>query len=415
MTDHTGRRMTGAFRHRNFRVWFAVTVITGAGSWMHWVAQDWLVLERSDGSALALGIVTALQTLPFLVLGPLGGALADRFSRWRILLVTQAGIVACGAVLGVLALTGTATVWNIGVLALCSGLLNAVYQPTAQSFVPEVVPSEDVAGAVGACAGSFHAARLIGAGLGGLLIAATSVGMVLLLAASVVIKSVLLMFWLNRRALLPAPMVAGRALVRDGLRYVVRQREILLVFGVVFFVAAFALNSQFITALMATQAYGEGASEFGLLGASVAVGSLLGGFVLARRGRVDHRIVVVAAMTFCALQGVSALAPSYGLFAIALVPVGIAQVVFVAAAAATLQLTAEPAMRGRVMALYLVILMGSRPLGSVLLGWTAEVMNPRMAVVATAALLPLVGVLGVVALLRGRLGAAPEPELQEAV
>lgn len=405
--------MTGAFSHRNFRVWFAVTVITGAGSWMHWVAQDWLVLELSGGSALALGIVTALQTLPFLVLGPLGGALADRFPRWRILLVTQTGIFVCGALLGVLALTGTATVWNVGALALGSGLLNAVYQPTAQSFVPEVVPAKDVASAVGACAGSFHAARLVGAGLGGLLIAATSVGMVVLLAASLVSKSVLLMFWMNRRALLPAPVVAGRALVRDGLRYVLRQREILLVFGVVFFVAAFGLNSQFITALMATQQFGEGASEFGLLGASVAVGSLLGGFVLARRAEVDHRVVVVAAVTFCVLQGISVLAPSYGMFALALVPVGIAQVAFIAAAATTLQLTAEPAMRGRVMALYLVILMGSRPLGSVLLGWAAEVLNPRVAVVTTAALLPLVGVLGVVAVLRRRLTPAREPELRE--
>ncbi len=387
---------------RNFRLWLAVTVITGAGSWMHWVAQDWLVLELSGNSAMALGLVTALQAVPFLAFGPMGGALADRFPRWRVLVVTQAAICACGALLGVLALTGTATVWSVGVLAFVSGTVNAVYQPTAQSFVPELVPARDVSAAVGACAGSFHASRLVGAGLGGLLIAATSSAMVLLLAATVVSKSVLLMFWMRRHEFMPVPAGGGSTRVRDGIRYVLKQREILAVLGVVFFVAAFALNSQFITALMASQEFGEGAGEFGLLGASVAVGSLIGGFALARRTQVDHRVVVVAAVVFCVVQGVSALMPSYPLFALLLVPVGIAQVAFIAAAATTLQLVADPALRGRVMALYLVILMGSRPVGSLLLGWMADVSGPRVAILVTAALIPLLGTLAIAALLGRR-------------
>jgi MFS family permease len=395
--------MRSLLRYPNFRLWLVITIITGAGNWMQLVTQDWLVLEVTD-SVFMLGVVAALQTAPFLILGPIGGALADRFTRWWILLLTQLGTCLCGVASALLALTGQANIWNVGAIAFLAGAVNALFQPSAQSFVPELVPPIYIGGAISVATGAVHASRLLGAGVSGLLIEAASSGMVLLLSAFLVAVACILMFSIQRRTLVHTPTPPGRALVLDGVRYVVGKRSMLLIFGVLFLVSAFALNSQMVTFLM-VQVFDKGATELGVMGSSVAIGSIVGGLALARLGRVDHRFVVASALVFCALQAVFAMVPNYTTFIILLVPLGLVQIGFIAAATTTLQMTAAPAMRGRIMALYLVILMGSRPLGSVVLGWTADLLGPRGAVIGTASLLPLVGTLGLAMVLRPGLDA----------
>ncbi|RYB93374.1 MFS transporter [Nocardioides oleivorans] len=368
----------------NYRRYAAGGVVSNTGTWMQRVAQDWLVLELAAGSgATALGITTGLQFLPFLLLTPFAGLIADRVPKHRLLQLTNIGMAAPAAVLGVLAVTGLAQVWHVYVLALILGAASAFDAPARQSFVSELVDPVDLTNAVGLNSASFNAARLVGPGLAGLLIAAfgggaVATGWVILLNA----VSYAAPIWSLRHldvSRIDAARPAGRGpgAIREGLAYVRARPDLLLVLSLVFFAGTFGLNFQITSALMATEVFDKGPEEFGLLGSVLAIGSLTGALLAARRTQVRHRLVVGAALAFGASVVVAGLMPSYLTFALWAPVTGFLALTMITAANTYMQLHTDAGVRGRVMALYLMIFMGGTPLGAPIIGWIGHEYGAR--------------------------------------
>jgi MFS family permease len=368
-----------SLRIPNYRRYAAGMVVSNTGTWMQRVAQDWLVLQLSGGSGTAVGITTALQFLPMPLFGLMGGVLADRYPKRRLLALTNAFMGLVALVLGVLVLAGVAQVWHVYVLAFALGLGAALDNPARQAFVVEMVGRDDLPNAVGLNSASFNAARIVGPGLAGLLIVALGgTGWVFLINAASYLAPLVALRRMRAEDLHPAERAArGRGQVREGLRYVRGRPDLLTVLAVVFLTGTFGMNFQITNALMATQEFGKGAGEFGLLGSIMAVGSLSGALLAARRTRVRLRLVVGAAIVFGALEVLVGLMPTYPLYALALVPAGMAALTCMTAANATMQTSVAPAMRGRVMALYMAVFFGGTPLGAPIIGWVAQAYGPR--------------------------------------
>jgi len=368
-----------AFRLFNYRVWAAGALVSNIGTWMQRVAQDWLVLTvLTDHSAVAVGITTGLQFAPMLVLAPVAGVLADRMPKRRLMLMTQTAMGVVGLVLGLLVVTGAAQLWHAYALALALGIAAAVDAPARQAFVSEMVPREDLSNAVGLNSASFHAARIVGPGLAGLLIAWVGTGPVFLINAATFAGTLFSLTHMRAAELTPAPRPErSKGQLREGLRYVRGRPDILLIMAVVGLVGTFGLNFQMTTAIMATAQFGKGSGEYGLLGSIMAIGSLGGALLAARRERPRLRLVVGAAFAFGVFASVAALMPTYQLFALALIPVGLSSLTLMTSANATVQLSVAPEMRGRVMALYMAIFMGGTPIGAPIIGWVGGAFGPR--------------------------------------
>jgi len=371
-----------SLRNRNYRLYYAGGIVSNTGTWMQRVAQDWLVLQLSGGSGVALGITTGLQFLPMLLLGPWAGTLADRYSKRRLLLLTQAFMGVVALVLGLLDVTDLVEVWHVYVLAGLLGIGSAVDNPARHAFVIEMVGSDDLPNAVGLNSASFNLGRVLGPGLAGLLIEVFDTGPVFLLNALSFVAVIAALLRMDAAALSPAPRVArGRGQVREGMRYVLRRPDLLTVMVLVFFVGTFGLNFQITTALMATQVFDKGAGEFGILGSIMAVGSLTGALLAARRGRPRLRLLLLAAFAFGAVEVASGLMPTYLTFAAMLVPAGLTALTFITAANSTMQLGVAPVMRGRVMALYMAVFFGGTPIGAPLVGAVAEAFGARWSLI----------------------------------
>lgn len=364
---------------RNYRIYATGAFISNIGTWMGRVAQDWLVLtELTNHSSTALGIVTGLQFLPFLLLAPWAGMIADRYPKRVILAITQSALALSSLVLGVLVLTGTAQLWMVYAIALFTGLATAVDNPARQTFVSEMVPRDRLANAVSLNSASFNAGRLIGPGVAGLTIAAFGTGWTLLLNTLTFVAVLIALASMARSELRPAPMLTrGKGAIREGVTYVRSRPDIMLVMALVFVLGTFGMNFQITTALMATREFGKGPEEYGLLGSIMAIGSLTAALLSARRARPRLRILLVAFAGFTISSGLAALAPTYALFALALVPVGLSALTALTTANAMVQLSVDSAMRGRVMALYMAIFMGGTPLGAPVIGWIGDVWGPR--------------------------------------
>lgn len=357
--------------------------MSNTGTWMQRVAQDWLVLELAAGSgATALGITTGLQFLPFLLLTPFAGLVADRMPKQRLLQLTNIGMALPAAVLGVLAVTGRAEVWHVYVLALVLGAASAFDAPARQSFVSELVEPGDLTNAVGLNSASFNAARLVGPGLAGVLIAAfgggaVATGWVILLNAVSYAAPVWSLRHLDTSRIDAAPANRGPGAIREGVAYVRARPDLLLVLSLVFFAGTFGLNFQITSALMATEVYGKGPEEFGLLGTVLAIGSLTGSLLAARRTLVRHRLVVGAALAFGATVVLAGLMPSYLTFALLAPVTGLTALTFITSANTYMQLHTDAGVRGRVMALYMMIFMGGTPIGAPIIGWIGEEYGAR--------------------------------------
>ncbi|MEJ7794390.1 MAG: MFS transporter [Nocardioides sp.] len=372
-----------SLRNPNYRRYAAGGMVSNTGTWMQRVAQDWLVLQLTANSGAAIGITTGLQFLPFLLLSPFAGVVADRIPKRRLLQLTNIGMAAPALVLGVLAVTGTAQIWHVYILAFVLGIAAAFDAPARQSFVSEIVDADDLTNAVGLNSASFNAARLVGPAVAGVLIAvlgggAVATGWVILVNAVSYIAPILSLRSLDGRALHTPELVRREpGQIRAGVQYVLGRPDLMLIMAIVFFAGTFGLNFQLTSALMATEVFGKGATEYGLLGTFLAVGSLTGSLVAARRVRVRHRLVIGAALAFAALEIVAALMPSYLTFALMTPLLGLAALTMITAANTFVQLHTEPGMRGRVMALYMMIFIGGTPLGAPLIGWIGEVAGPR--------------------------------------
>jgi MFS family permease len=359
----------------NYRRYAAGGVVSNTGTWMQRVAQDWLVLEVSGGSGAAIGITTGLQFLPFLLVMPLAGVVADRVPKRRLLQLTNVAMALPALVLGLLAVTGTVQTWHVYVLALLLGLGSAFDAPARQSFVSELVTPDLLPNAVSLNSASFNAARLVGPGLAGLLIAllggdARATGWVILLNAVSYAAPVWSLARLDPRLLAPArPVARGPGALREGVRYVRGRPDLVAVLAVVFVAGTFGLNFQMTSALMATGVFHRGPGEYGLLGSFLAIGSLSGALLAARRETPRPALIVGGAVVFGLLEVAAGSAPSYVVFALATPLLGLSALTMITSANAYVQVTTEAGMRGRVMALYLTVFMGGTPFGSPLIGW----------------------------------------------
>jgi MFS family permease len=374
-------------------------VVSNTGTWMQRVAQDWLVLQLATAGSggTALGITTALQFLPFLIITPFAGLVADRMPKQRLLQLTNIGMALPALALGLLAVTGTAEVWHVFVLAFLLGTASAFDAPARQSFVSELVEPEDLTNAVGLNSASFNAARLVGPGLAGILIAAlgggaAATGWVILFNAVSYGAPIWSLRHLDTARLdSPEPQPRGPGALREGVAYVRARADLMLVLAIVFFAGTFGLNFQITSALMATEVYGKGAAEFGLLGSVLAIGSLTGALVAARRERVRHRLVVGAALAFGASVMAAGLMPTYLTFALLAPVTGFLALTLITSANAYMQLNTDAGMRGRVMALYLMIFMGGTPVGAPIIGWIGETFGARWTLLG-GGLLTILGV-----------------------
>ena len=363
---------------RNYRLWAAGALVSNIGTWMGRVGQDWLVLTQlTDHSSSALGIVTGLQFLPFLLLAPVTGMIADRFSKRRILLTTQSLLGISALVLAVLTLTGHVELWHVYLIAFLQGVATAVDNPARQSFVSEMVPKDRLANAVALNSASFNAGRLVGPAVAGLVIAALGTGWALLvngLSFAFVLASLLAM---RVRDLSPAPRARGKGQIRQGLAYVRSRPDVMLVMALVFVLGTFGMNFQITTALMATKEFHEGPTGYGMLGSIMAIGSLAGALLAARRKTPRLRILLLALAGFTVSTAIGALAPTYEIFALALIPIGLSSLTALTTANAMVQLSVDPQMRGRVMALYMAVFMGGTPVGAPIIGWIGDVLGAR--------------------------------------
>lgn len=386
---------------RNYRIYAAGALISNVGTWMQRVAQDWLVLQLTH-SGTALGITTGLQLLPALLLSPLAGVIADRYPKRTILRLTQLAMAVPAAILGVLAVAGVVNVWHVYLLAFVFGISAAIDAPARHSFVIEMVGKDDVANAVGLNSASFNSGRMIGPGLAGLMIAAlgsgaVATGWVILINAASYLAVFVSLSMLDVTRLRPAPIVTDRKrAVRDGVRYVRSRPDLVLLLMCVFFVGTFGMNFQMTTALIATETFHQGAGAYGMLGSIMAVGSLSGALLAARRARPRLATVVAAGVVFGLLEIIAGLMPSYLSFALALPLLGLSALTMLTSANALIQITTSARMRGRVMALYIMIFLGGTPAGSPFIGWVGETFGARWTLIVGGSL-SLLGILAALA------------------
>ena len=372
-----------SLRYFNYRLWFAGGLVANVGTWMQRVAQDWLVLTTlTDESGVAVGTVTALQFAPVLLLSVWAGVLADRMNRRLLLILTQAAQAVLALGLGVLVLSGYAELWHVYVFAGLLGIVTAVDGPVRQTFVAEMVPAEKLSNAVGLNSASFNAARLIGPGVAGLAIAWVGTGWVFVVNGLSFAATILALTRMRRRELHPMPQAKRheRGQIKAGWAYVRGRTDIVVIMVVVGVVSTFGLNFQLTSALMARTEFGKGAQEYGILGSILAIGSLTGALLAARRERPRVRLVIGSAFAFGISSGVMALMPTYPTFALACIPVGLASLTMMTAANSTIQMSTDPAMRGRVMAIYMMVFLGATPVGSPVVGWIGEHYGARWAI-----------------------------------
>jgi MFS family permease len=405
-------RLFAALRVRNYRVYFTGALVSNVGTWMQRVAQDWLVLELSGGSGLAVGITTALQFLPMLLFSPYGGLIADRFDKRTILRITQSWMALSAGALGLLAILGVAQTWHVFGLAFVFGLGTAFDNPARQAFVSEVVTREQLPNAIGLNSASFNAARLVGPAVAGLVIAGFGTGWAILANAVSYLSFIIAIAMIDPKRLQPGKRTErAKRQIREGLSYIRGRRDILLVMCTVFFVGTFGMNFQMTSALMAQQTFGKGASEYGILGTFMAVGSLAGALIGARRDTAPRgRFIVGGAIVFCLIEIIVGLMPTYWSYAAMLPVLGLSSLLTLNAANMSVQMGVDPQLRGRVMAIYMVLLQGGTPIGAPLLGWIGEVFGPRWTLIGGGGLALIGVVISTIVLARSG-GVQVRPEL----
>jgi MFS family permease len=377
--------MFSSLRVRNFRLFATGQVISNTGTWMQRVAQDWLVLQLTNGSGTAVGIATGLQFLPLLLFGLWGGMIADRYPKRRVLMVTQAAMGGLALVLGVLAVTGAVRPWHIYLLALGLGLATVVDNPTRQSFAIEMVGRDDLQNAIALNSAVFNLARITGPALAGVVISLVGIPVAFFLNATSYLTVILSLHRMRKSELRPAERVArAKGQLRQGLAYVRSRSDLMMTMVLMFFIATFGMNFQVTTALMSRLVFHTGPGRFGIASAVFALGALIGALVAARRTRTGMRLIIGTALAFGLLEAATGLMPDYWSFLALLVPTGIALISFTTLTNSSVQLSVPADMRGRVMGIYMLVFLGGTPLGSPLTGWIAEQFGTRVSILAGA-------------------------------
>lgn len=372
--------MFRSFANINYRIWFAGALVSNVGGWMQATAQDWVVLtELTDNDAAAMGVTMALQFGPPLVLVSLTGWVADRFERRRILLATQTSLLILAIAVGTLLLNGLMTLPMMFGFAAAFGVVNAFDAPARQAFVSDMVSVGDTSNAVALNSASFNLARMIGPAVGGLLIVAIGSGWVFIANAVTFLAMLVALLLLRTGQLAPRLKNRSRGGLAAGFRYVWGRSDLRVVFVTVFLIGAFGMNFPIFASTMALE-FGAGADGYGVLSSILAIGSLAGALLAARRDRARVRVVIFAAGGFGIAAFVSAAMPTYLTYAITLTFTGFMIVTLLTTANGYVQMTTDPALRGRVLALYMAVIMGSTPVGAPIAGWVADTFGPRSAI-----------------------------------
>lgn len=376
--------MFRSFSVVNYRVWFIGALVSNVGAWMQATALSWVVLtELTDNDAAAMGVTMALQFAPPLLLVGVTGWVADRFERRRLLVVTQGLLLALGVAIGILLLLGLMTLPLMYAFALALGLVAAFDNPARQAFVSDLVSREIASNAVALNAASFNGARMIGPALAGVVIVAVGTGWVFLVNGLTFLAMIVALLLIRGDELIPRAKAPGASRLADGFRYVARRPDLIVTFAMVFLVGAFGMNFPIFASTMAIE-FGQQADGYGLLSSILAIGSLAGALLAAQRDRARIRVVIGGTLLFAAAASVSAVMPSYWTYAATLMFTGFAVVTMLTTANGYVQTTTDPALRGRVLALYMAILMGGTPIGAPIVGWAAAEFGPRVAILLGA-------------------------------
>lgn len=379
----------------NYRVWFIGALVSNTGTWMQATALSWVVLtELTPNDAAAMGITMALQFAPPLLLVGVTGWVADRFDRRHLLILTQALLMTLGLAIGALILLGVMTLPMMYSFALALGVVAAFDNPARQAFVSDLVTRENASNAVALNSASFNGARMIGPAVAGVVIVAVGTGWVFFVNAATFIAMIVALLVIRPADLVPRVRSTGASRLADGFRYVGRRPDLMVAFVMVFLLGAFGMNFPIFASTMALE-FGQEADGYGLLSSILAIGSLTGALMAARRDRARMRLVVMGTLIFGVAAITSAFMPTYWLYAVTLMFTGFAVVTTLTTANGYVQTTTDPTLRGRVLALYMAILMGGMPIGAPIIGWVADTFSPRVAI--------LVG--GVAALVAFAIGA----------
>ncbi|EFG08390.1 Integral membrane efflux protein [Streptomyces clavuligerus] len=349
---------------------------------MQRIAQDWLVLTLT-GSASAVGITIALQFLPMLLFGLYGGVLADRLPKRPLLLATQSAMGLTGVALAVLTLSGQVEVWHVYLTAFLLGLVTVVDNPARQTFVSELVGPAQLSNAVSLNSANFQSARLIGPAVAGVLITAVGSGYAFLFNGVSFLAPIVALLLIRPAELHRSERAPrGKGQLREGLRYVSAHPELIWPIVLIGFVGTFGFNFPIWLTAFVHEVYDSGAETYGLLNTLMAAGSLAGALLAARRGTSRLRFLVGAALLFGVLEVLAALAPGFWLFALLMVLVGMVGLTVNVTANSSVQTATDPAVRGRVMSLFMMVFVGGAPLGGPLFGWLTDAYGPRVSLAA---------------------------------
>jgi MFS family permease len=399
-----GRVTFAALAIPNYRRYIAGQSVSLIGTWMQMAAQSWLVLTITN-SATTLGLIVALQTLPVLLLGPYGGVIADRVDKRRLMVILQIAMGVQALILGVLTITGAVRLWEIGALAALLGLNNAFENPARQSFMLEMVGPESLRNAVSLNSVLVNVARVIGPAVAGVLIATVGEGLCFLLNAASFVAVVASLTTLDLSTISSSP-TSGRApgQLREGLRYVRRTPELGVPLLMMALAGCLAYEFQVTLPVMARQGLHAGATGYGFMTAAMGVGAVVGGLFVATKGKTGLAPLVMAATAFGVVLLLAGLAPNLTIELFALALAGGASIAFMSTGNSTLQLTAAPTMRGRVMSLWFVAFQGSTPIGGPIIGWVMAELGARAGLGVGGVTCFVVALLGFVALRRLRPG-----------
>ena len=367
-----------AFRHRNFRILFPANALSNIGTWVQIIAQDWLVLQLTDNNGFYLGLVTAIQFVPVMLLSLHGGVLADRVDKRKLLIATNTlAALACYA-LGILVVAEVIELWHVFVCAAVLGIASAIDAPIRQSFTAEIVGDDDVANAVSLNSANFNMGRLVGPALSGILIANFDTGPSFLINATSYLFVIGSLFFMRSSDFFSQKKEKTLGTIREGLRYAMARPDLYVVMALIFFASTFGLNFQIFNALMATKEFGKGPASYGLLGTYVAIGSLAGALISARLERFrDSMLVVRLGVVFSLVVIATAFMPTYWTYSLWLPIGGVSALAMLISANSYVQVNSDPAVRGRVMGIYLLIFMGGTPLGSLFIGYMTEAVGVR--------------------------------------
>ena len=363
---------------RNFRLFFTGQLISQGGTWMQTIALNWLVLHLSHNNGFLVGLAIALQFLPTLLFGVWGGAIADRFDKRKVLLCTQVAMAAVAVVLTVLDVTGVVQLWMLYALVFTYGMALAVDNPTRQSFVSELVPAADLPNAIGLSSAIFQLARVLGPALAGVLILAggTSICFALNAVSFTFVIGALLMMR-PEELYRSAPLGREKGQLKEGMRYIWDTPELRWILLLMLVVGMFAINSPVVLPLLAKITFSGGPEVYSWMSIAMGAGAMFGALFAANRSDTKGTLLVGTGLAFGVAICVASLAPSLAMFIGLLVIVGAGQISFLATTNSSLQILANPTMRGRVMAVYTITLLGTTPIGGPLIGWISDQFGPR--------------------------------------